>query len=132
MTREEAKAFIESFVKLRGLATDEVALQVANLYPIWKENMECIAGDRILYNKILYKVLQDHTSQTAWTPDVSPSLFTKVLIPSENIISEWEQPDSTNAYMTGDKVTYNGKIWVSTVDNNAWEPSIYGWNEVTE
>lgn len=73
-----------------------------------------------------------HTSQTDWTPDAAASLFAKVLIPDENIIPEWEQPESTNPYMKGDKVTYNGKTWKSTVDNNVWAPDAYGWVEVTE
>ena len=51
--------------------------------------------------------------------------------PTEEI-PEWVQPDSTNPYMAGDKVTHNGAIWTSTVDNNVWEPGIYGWEEVDE
>ena len=130
MTREEAKLFIESFVKLRGLATDEMSLQVLNLYPTWKVNIAYTVGDRVLYDEILYKVLQDHTSQELWTPKDSPSLFAKVLIPNEDVIPEWDQPDSTNPYMMGDKVVYEGEIWESTVDNNVWSPSNYGWVKV--
>lgn len=130
MTREEAKAFINSLVKLRGLATDEMSLQVPNLYPTWKEEVEYAVGDRILHNEILYKVITAHTSQADWTPDVAPSLFAKVLIPDVDVIPEWEQPDSTNGYMTGDKVTHNDKTWVSIVDNNVWEPGAYGWDEI--
>ena len=104
MTRNEAKAFIDAFVKLRGLATDERSLQVPNLYPTWKVGISYAIGDRILYNDTLYKVLLAHTSQETWEPDVSPSLFAKVLIPDENVVPEWEQPDSTNPYMVGDKV----------------------------
>lgn len=130
MTKQEAKAFIEALVKLRSLATDEMSLQVPNLYPTWKVETNYSVGDRVLYNDVLYKVLQEHTSQADWTPNVAPSLFTKVLIPDENVIPEWEQPDSTNPYMTGDKVSHNGKTWVSTVDNNVWEPGVYGWETV--
>lgn len=130
MTRNEAKLFIEAFVKLRNLATDEMSLQVPNLYPTWKTETDYKVGDRVLHNDVLYKVLQGHTSQETWTPDVAPSLFAKVLIPDENVVPEWEQPDSTNPYMTGDKVTHNDKTWVSTVDNNVWEPGVYGWDEV--
>ena len=130
MTREEAKLFIKSFVKLRRLATNEMSLQVPNLYPIWKINVEYAVDDRILYNNILYKVITAHTSQTDWTPDVATSLFAKVLIPDENVIPEWEQPDSTNPYMAGDKVKHNNKIWVSIIENNIWEPGIYGWTEI--
>lgn len=130
MTREEAMLFIESFVKLRELATDEMSLQAPNLYPAWKAEAEYKVGQRVLYNDILYKVLQDHTSQETWMPTDAPSLFAQVLIPDENVIPEWVQPDSTNPYMIGDKVIYDGKTWESTVDNNVWQPSVYGWIEV--
>lgn len=131
MTRDEARNFIESFVKLRSIVSDDVSLQVPNLYPTWKVGVDYVTGDRVLYNDILYKVLQDHTSQETWTPDVASSLFAKVLIPDENIIPEWEQPDSTNPYMKGDKVTHNGKTWVSIIDNNVWEPGVANtWEEV--
>ena len=127
---ENARVLRAQFVKLRNMATDEISLQVPNLYPVWKENVQYAVDERVLYNDILYKVLQAHTSQTDWTPDVAASLFAKVLIPNENVIPEWEQPDSTNPYMTGDKVMYDDKIYVSIIDNNVWEPNAYGWQLV--
>jgi chitodextrinase len=130
MTRGKAMEFINSLVNLRTSATDEQATEAPAVYPTWKEDVVYAIDDRVLYNDILYKVITAHTSQADWTPDVAASLFAKVLIPDENVVPEWEQPDSTNPYMTGDKVTYNGKTWVSTVDNNVWEPSVYGWEEV--
>lgn len=129
MTKQEAKAFIEAFVKLRNIATDEMSLQVPNLYPTWKVGVDYIKDSRVLFNETLYKVLMNHTSQEDWNPEVAPSLFAKVLIPDENVIPEWEQPESTNPYMIGDKVTHNGKTWVSTIDGNVWEPGVYGWEE---
>lgn len=125
----EARKFRAQFLKLREMATDEMSLQVPNLYPLWKENVTYIIGDRVLYNDILYKVLQEHTSQADWTPDIAVSLFAKVLIPDEDVIPEWEQPDSTNAYMIGDKVKYDNKYWISTIDYNVWKPGEYGWDE---
>ena len=130
MTRAEAEAMIADLVKLRDLATDEQALAVPALYPAWRSGVTYTAGQRLLYNSVLYKVLQDHTSQETWTPEAAPSLFAKVLIPDENVIPEWEQPDSTNPYMKGDRVKHNGKTWASDVDNNVWEPGVYGWTEV--
>lgn len=130
MTKSGTKAFIDAFVKLRGLATDEQAVEVPNLYPTWHDGVEYKLNERVLYNEVLYKVITAHTSQSDWTPDVAPSLFAKILIVDENVIPEWEQPDSTNPYMTGDKVTHNSKTWISTIDNNVWEPGVYGWDEV--
>lgn len=130
MKREEAKAIINAIVTLRESITDEQALIAPVLYPSWKASSSYKVGERILYKGILYKVIISHTSQDDWTPDVSPSLFAKVLNPDENVIPEWEQPNSTNPYMAGDKVTHNKKTWVSDVDNNVWEPGVYGWTEV--
>lgn len=113
--------------------TDEQALQVPTLYPEWSgESINYKSGARVNYQNILYKVLQDHTSQADWTPDVTPSLYAKVLIPDPDIIPEWEQPESTNGYSVGDKVTHNGATYISLVDNNVWEPGVVGSESVWE
>ena len=109
---------------------DSTALRMREFYPEWTSGTAYTVGYKVQYKGTLYKVLQDHTSQETWTPDAAPSMFAKVLIPDENIIPEWEQPESTNAYSKGDKVTHKGKTWVSDVDSNVWEPGIYGWIEV--
>lgn len=110
--------------------TDDTALEAVELFPVWKAGQGYTTGQRVQYNGVLYSVLQDHTSLADWTPDAAASLFAKVLIPDESVIPEWEQPDSTNPYSAGDKVTHNGKTWVSDIDGNVWEPGVYGWTEV--
>lgn len=132
MNKQEMYDIATAIINIRNVATDEQALAAQALYPVWKSDANYVVGERVRYGDILYKVLQEHTSQDDWKPDVSSSLFAKVLIPDENVIYAWEQPDSTNPYMTGDKVAHNGKIWISTCDNNVWEPSVYGWEEVVE
>ena len=132
MTREEAQKIIEALVTLRESASDADALNAVAIYPAWREDVTYTTGQRVRHDGTLYKVLQDHTSQADWTPEAAPSLFAKVLIPEPEIIPEWEQPDSTNPYMQGDKVTHNGKTWISDIDGNVWEPGVYGWNEVVE
>ena len=109
--------------------TDEQALEVQSLYPDWEEIEEgttLSVGMRVNYQEILYKVLQQHKKQSTWNPVDAPSLFAKVLIPDPSVIPEWEQPDSTNPYMKGDKVTHNGQTWESLVDGNVWEPGAVG------
>ena len=68
-------------------------------------------------------------AQETWTPDTAVSLWAKVLTDPSGGILAWVQPDSTNPYMKGDKVTHNGKKWSSDVDANVWEPGVYGWSE---
>lgn len=103
--------------------TDEQALQVPLVFNEFEIGVLYKVGTRILYNDVLYKVLIEHTSQETWTPDVAPSLFAKVLNETlDGSIPEWEQPDSTNGYMKGDKVMFEGKTYESLIDNNVWSP----------
>lgn len=114
---------------------DKVALTIKEIFPVWSGNsVKYKKGDRVTYELFLYKVLQDHTSQESWKPNISPSLFAKVLTSTSNTPKAWVQPDSTNPYKKGDRVTYNGKTYDSVIDNNVWSPDGYpaGWKEVEE
>ena len=109
-------------------ATDEEAARAPFIFPAWNgDSVQYNAGDMVQYDGKAYRVLQSHTSQAAWTPAAAPSLFAEILIPDPETIPEWKQPESTNPYMKGDKVRHNGKTWVSDIDNNVWEPGVYGW-----
>lgn len=109
---------------------DTDALKAVTLFPSWAPGTEYTAGTKVKHGGVLYSILQDHTSQDTWAPDTAPSLFAKVLIPDPFVIPEWEQPDSTNAYKTGDKVRFEGKVYESLIDGNVWSPSAYpaGWH----
>lgn len=112
--------------------SDETALEAVSLFPQWKEGEIYTMGQRVRYDGVLYSVLQDHTSQADWTPTTASGLFAKVLIPDADVIPEWEQPDSTNGYSVGDKVLFEGVVYVSLIDNNVWSPAAYpdGWEAV--
>ncbi len=110
---------------------DAEALEIKTAYPVWGAAKAYDVGEKTLYSGVLYKCLQSHEAQADWNPADAPSLWAEVLIPDDGMIPEWEQPDSTNPYMKGDKVTHNGKTWVSEVDGNVWEPGFYGWTEVS-
>lgn len=114
---------------------EEQALQVKALYDLWSgESVEYKTGKYLTYKDVLYKVLQNHTSQTDWTPDTASSLYAKVLTDPAGKVLPWEQPQSTNPYKKGDRVTHKGKTWESLVDSNVWEPGAVGseslWKEV--
>lgn len=130
MTREQAEQLRKLLENQTANMTDEQILKYPDFVEKWKAGKSYEVGKRLEYSGTIYKVLTAHTSQDTWTPPDAPSLFAKVLIPDENVIPEWEQPDSTNPYAKGDKVTNNGKTWQSTTDNNVWEPGVYGWEEV--
>lgn len=138
MTLIELARKLRPLIEKAAQSLDESdALEAVCLHPKWNGNgIKYTTGSRVQDDGILYTVLQDHTSQSDWKPSDTPSLFAKVLIPDPTVIPEWEQPDSTNPYMKGDKVAHSGKTWESLIDNNVWEPGAVGteslWKEVTE
>ena len=130
MTLVELAQKLRPYIEKAALfLTDADALEAVELFANWQSNVQYEKDTRVKYDGILYKCLQAHTSQDAWTPIAAPSLWAKVLIPDENVIPEWEQPESTNAYMVGDKVMFEGHIYESAINNNIWSPSAYpaGW-----
>ena len=129
ITIEKAKALRKKIESMSAELTDTDALDVPELFPKWSIK-EYAVGDRVRYEDILYKCLQAHTSQSDWTPDVAVSLWVRVDDPSIEF-PEWRQPvGATDAYSKGSKCSHNGKRWISSVDNNVWEPGVFGWSEV--
>lgn len=109
---------------------DEVtASEHTSVFSAWEPNVAYSVGNLRAYDEKLYKCVQAHTSQADWTPDVTPALWAKAGDPAEEW-PEWSQPiGAQDAYMSGDKVSHNGKHWISSVNANVWEPGVYGWNE---
>ena len=114
-------------------ASDEDAYTMRYLYPEWSGNgLTYKTNDRLMYNDKFYKVLQDHTSQSDWTPDTASSLYVEIADPS-NEYPEFKQPTGAHdAYAKGSKITFEGKKYVSLIDANTWSPSAYsrGWQLV--
>lgn len=124
---EEAKAIRESINGLSANADDETLVDNKAAFPYWNGNAVLYAtGDKVQYDNKLYRVLQAHTSEPNWTPELAVSLFVEIQTAA---IPDWVQPSSVNPYMKGDKVKHINKVWISDIDNNVWEPSVYGWSE---
>lgn len=88
--------------------------------------------ERIRYGGNLFRCIQAHTSQVGWEPNAAVSLWVKAANPAEEW-PEWSQPiGAADAYQSGGKVSHNGKRWVSTEDNNVWEPGVYGWESLAD
>ena len=128
MKRKEAWAYRRSIEAAAALQSDEAALENIHLYPLWEADKAVQVDERYRYGDKLYKCNQPHTTQADWTPDVTPALWTVVSLEEW---PEWVAPTGAqDVYNTGDKVSHNDKHWISTVDNNSWEPGVYGWDEV--
>ena len=125
-------------VMFRALAQTDVitpadALDNALMFPLWADcvGQRAEEGSYWRHADKLYRVNtgQGHTIQADWPPDKAASLFSLAANPAEEW-PEWIQPTGAhNAYKKGDKVTHDGKKWISTADANTWAPGEYGWEE---
>lgn len=133
ISRQKARAIRAIIEKASASLPDDDALEAVELFPAWAADTSYALDIRVRYGGKLYKCVQAHTSQTGWEPPNVPALWTEVAKPGE--IPVWRQPTGAqDAYMMGDKVHYpdaDGPVYVSTVDNNVWQPGVYGW-EVAE
>ena len=129
ITKEQALLFRNQLNSIIDNLEDTDALNVSSLFPIWVSQKTYQTSERVQYNNILYKCLQGHTSQDDWTPDVAVSLWVRIDNPAEEW-PEWIQPiGAQDAYPQNAKVSHNNKHWISEIDNNVWEPGVYGWIE---
>lgn len=132
MTYTERARALRPYIEKASISlTDEDALQAVELFPQWVVDHAYAVDERLQYNGVLYRVVQAHTSQADWTPDITPALFVVVSL------DEWPefiQPTGAHdAYNKGDKVTFEGKHYISLIDGNVYSPAAYpaGWQEQT-
>lgn len=103
----------------------EIAALV-ELYPAYAVGAAYTVGDLCAHAGHLYQVIQAHTSQASWVPATTPALYLRRTPP--DVIPEWRQPTGGHdAYAKGARVTYQGKVWESTVNANVWAPGVFGW-----
>ena len=136
ITKAHARHLRHLIVKASESLTDTDALQAVELFAEWKTETAYTVGQRIRYQGKLYRCEQAHTSQSDWTPDITPAMWTEVAEPGE--IPVWKQPTGAqDAYMAGDKVYYPIKysdIYESLMDYNTYSPDAYpaGWRLIEE
>lgn len=120
--------------------TSEQAMEIATVYPKYEVGIAYEADEYITYgtNEVgdpqLYKVVQTHTSQENWNPDISPSLYEPIGLNSDGV-PVWSKPSGAHdAYNTGDVVDYNGTLYKSLIDGNTYSPEEYpaGWEVVAK
>lgn len=95
----------------------------------WREGRLWRIGDVATYDGGIYYCVQSHTPYTGagWSPDRVPALWYLVKKVGE-VIPEWRQPlGAHDAHQKGDIVMHKGQKWRSLIDNNVWEPGVFGW-----
>lgn len=113
--------------------SEDDARVMHNYYPEWEIGVNYKQGWVIRYNGNLYKIAQDHTSQSQWVPGETgtESLYTSISVCSEGY-PYWQQPTGAHdAYNIGDIVLYKDKLYKSLINGNVWSPDVnpQGWEE---
>ena len=135
----ELRKALQFFLSTMDADTDhEKMMEVATVFPKYQVGKAYAIkevfsyGENSVGDPQLYQVLQAHTSAEEWNPGTSSSLYKKIGVTKDGY-PEWVQPlGASDAYNTGDVVSYGGKLYSSTIDGNVWAPDAYpaGWTVV--
>lgn len=132
---QAAEQFRKAMQMFAASLTDEQAMEVSAVYDPWRVGKSYALGEYVTYGENavgdpqLYKVVQAHTSQADWTPDVTESLYDAIGLDGDGY-PVWSQPTGAHdAYNTGDIVNYNGTLYQSLINGNVYAPDVYadGW-----
>ena len=126
-------------VMFRALAKADVitpadALDNAGMFLAWADRVggDAVVGEYLRHDNGLYRVKQAHKIQEHYPPSTATaSLYSRVTMPGE--ILDW----APGSWDKGIKVRHKGKLWLSGVENNTWEPGAPGvydniWKVVSE
>lgn len=126
MNYKEMCELADAIVALRGIATDEQALEAKVLYPAWEDlaarsYVAEQSGYRFRYGQDLYKTIQDNlTFATQWVPgEGTESLYTKI---DETHAGTAEDPipyDGNMELFNGKYYSQNGVVYLCTRDTGA-------------
>lgn len=132
---QAAEQLRKAIQKFASTLKDEEAMEIATVFDTWVAGKAYRTNEFVTYgtNNVgdpqLYKVIQDHTSQSDWTPDTAKSLYYSVGLDNSGY-AVWSQPSGAHdAYNNGDIVNYNDTLYKSLIDGNTYSPDDYpaGW-----
>ena len=127
---QEAKEIRKAIDTFAEKQTDETLIDNKVAFSLWRAGVHVVRKQILRFNDNLYRVNQDHTTQDDWTPDITPALYTKISLEE---YPEWVQPTGAHdAYNKGDKVSDEGKHWISEMDGNIWKPGTVAgaWSKI--
>lgn len=132
----------EVVIKLKALLqeqvseqSDEKALENIELFPTWISKMgESVSvGERLYHDGKLWKVIQAHTVQESWKPDVAASLFVQVQMNSEQGTKDNPIPYSINMELIeGKYYSQDGVLYrcIRALAQSVWDLSALVGNYV--
>lgn len=124
----------EEIEAVGNILTDEQALENKMLYHEWAVGVTYKVDARVRWNDTLYKCNLAHTSESTWTPEVTPNLWTEIGLTEYREIKD--SMLSTEAFALGEIGWYQTKdnLYKSLIEANVYTPDSYpaGWEKVGE
>ena len=103
---------INLLIEIRSTLSDGKAVQYTEMYPYWKSGIAVKVGERYQYNGRLYKVIQAHTTQSDWTPDITPSLWVVIDVEHSGTLEDPIPAVASMEYIKGKYYIENGTIYL--------------------
>lgn len=126
---QEAKEIRKAIDTFAENQTDETLIDNKAAFEWWRPVIAAEKDKIYRFGDDLYRCIQPHRTQSDWTPDITPALFVKISLEE---FPQWVQPTGAHdAYNKGDKVSDEGKHWISEMDGNVWKPGTVAgaWRE---
>ena len=109
---------VEFLKGAQPIADDQTAARAVFLYPEWQAGLEVKKGDRLQSEGLLYKALQDHTTQDNWRPGQATASIWQVIDVTHAGTLDDPIPFALNMEVYKDKYyTWEGKVYLCTRDS---------------
>ena len=116
---------------LRTISTDADVLSLSGAIPEWDETVTYAPGDVVRVNDQVYRATENSVPRQQ--PTDTDSAWRRIGEPNSDDVYPWVQPlRATDAYDVGNRVSYGGGIWESTIHWNVWLPGTTGWKRVSD
>lgn len=107
--------------------TDKQLISVSSFFQDWETGHKYTKGEIINYNGNLYRIGQDHTSQSNWLPDSAgvTALYSAIKINKNTGYETWKAWDGVSGIYAKDQIVKDpndGLLYKSTIANNVWGP----------
>lgn len=125
---QQLSAAVSMFVLANASSfTNEQLVSVSSFFPDWEVGHKYIKGEIINYNGNLYRIGQDHTSQSNWLPDSAgvTALYSEIKIDEDTGYETWKAWDGVSGIYAKDQIVKDpndGLLYKSTIANNVWGP----------
>ena len=103
---------IDLLIEVRPTLSDNKALKFMTMYPHWTTDLAVKLDERYQYNGRLYKVVQAHSTQSDWTPDITPALWTVIDVEHAGTLEDPIPAVASMEYVKGKYYIENGTIYL--------------------